>query len=849
MAALEETAIVADSPSLQTSAVIAEGEQQSESALYDLFVALGKAEHRDSFGEYLSYHDDDGISGSNVPISGRTYYGFVNSGGGILTLTSIGFLRPPIKVDPPTTNLQFADESDQRTQLSGRDLVVSDERYVYHLRGGDLVISTVDAEGKPVVLSSTAVSGNHMSLFLVEDRVAVVSNHSDQGAVVVLDVSDREHPKIVQDLRVEGSVGHAQVIENRLSFVLTSSRGLVPVLRTVSDDAGVRYETEAEFTESVRKHFAELVDEHMPHYRSTDGSGELVRGGPLLDATRLTVLPGGHENVTAVATIDLLDDEPGIASAVGIVASRSTEVISESGGLSVVARPEGQAQIFRFRPEEFDGTLSLTARGPWNGNRELLHSHSFNERLFSFGRLHHVSGHSSVEVTEVQQQGAELITTHTTLDLGMNVTSVHFRDGELFVVSHRDYHEGKVNNAAFNEVRRYDVPMETVIRRVDVTNPATPKWRSAEYVLEGFYTYLNFISDDRLIAAGTSNLLSPSREERTFSGSVALFDLSSGQAALLDRMETVFSTGGAVDNEQNPFRWFGDERVLALPVSVDTGTFGWSEKDGWSGGDAVSWVRIDSEEEPLDKIRPLDTHNHTGEDIVRHSAILAGTLYTVSDIESIAGSLDGGVQNKTSVAFGSYTEEASGAIYSINRDGARRAREYLVATHGVETSDLTLAGTEVRDGYAEYLFVRGTSRFLVRDSSRDGLSLLSQVAAPEANVHHNAGSPFDSNRDGRVTAADALIIVNALTRNPESIDMVMKSERMIAPMTGLQMDTNNDFELSAGDALSVINHLARTQARSTGKTVEEFVEGDQEEHQSVVDRLRNAPVVEIATLF
>ena len=842
LAALNDTALVAENSLASSSVSIAEGEEQSDSALYDLLVALGTAEHQYAFGEYLYYHN--GASGT-LYVSGQ-------SGGSINTITDPSTIRS-IWVDPPTTILQFADVTDQPTQLGDRDLVVSDDRYVYHLRGGDLVISSVVAEGDPVVLSSTLVSGNHVSLFLVQDRVAVVSNQSErdsrseQGVVTVFDVADRESPRVVQELRVEGELSHARLNGHQLVFTFQSSRELVPAIRRVIDEVGVRYETEQEFANRVRIHFAEIVDEHMPHYLSADGTSELIRGGPILNATRVTVLPGVNKNLAVVGTVNLLDDEPGIGSAVGITAT-ARDVFAATDGFYLIGSGDQENEIFRFRLRELNGDIQLVARGRWLASYTAPTSDYFGEKLFI--RDHFVSGGdtSSVNVAVVEQHGTELTTTQTAIDLGDTATSTQFHAGELFVVYHRNYQFGRPTESAVNDHYWYSIPTETEIRAVDLTDPAEPKWRSADILLDGFYTYLNFISDDRLLAAGTRSVAYDDPNEITrgseisvssgnlyeFRGSVSLYDLSSDQAMLLDSMETIGSTGGAIDNEENPFRWFDDEGLLAFPVSVDTGTFGWSTTNGWSGGDAVSWVRIDSEEKAFDQITPLATHNHADRSVVRHSAVVEGAIFSISDGQSFATSLDAGDSEAASQEFGEYSDEDAGSNVNVKNVRTLQARQYLVSTREVETSDLTLAGIEVREDYSDFDFVEGSKRFLVRHSLESGFSLMSESSASIANLHHNAGTPFDANRDGRVTAADALVIINALYRDSQLSEPTMHSQSAIAPMTGMQMDTNNDSELTAGDALLVINHLARVRAAEASISVADDAPQDEQEVSNAV---------------
>ncbi len=70
---------------------------------------------------------------------------------------------------------------------------------------------------------------------------------------------------------------------------------------------------------------------------------------------------------------------------------------------------------------------------------------------------------------------------------------------------------------------------------------------------------------------------------------------------------------------------------------------------------------------------------------------------------------------------------------------------------------------------------------------------------------HNADLPCDVNESGRVTALDALLVINAISRGG-------LGPRILTPenaLTDRLVDTNHDGHLSAVDALRVINTLAK----------------------------------------
>ncbi len=87
-----------------------------------------------------------------------------------------------------------------------------------------------------------------------------------------------------------------------------------------------------------------------------------------------------------------------------------------------------------------------------------------------------------------------------------------------------------------------------------------------------------------------------------------------------------------------------------------------------------------------------------------------------------------------------------------------------------------------------------------------GVSDLAVAAALRVDSpRHNTLLPADSNQDGTVTARDALVIINDITRH---------DARILGPgeTTGFDIDVNNDGSATALDALLVINHLNRQQA-------------------------------------
>jgi Ca2+-binding RTX toxin-like protein len=84
----------------------------------------------------------------------------------------------------------------------------------------------------------------------------------------------------------------------------------------------------------------------------------------------------------------------------------------------------------------------------------------------------------------------------------------------------------------------------------------------------------------------------------------------------------------------------------------------------------------------------------------------------------------------------------------------------------------------------------------------------------------NLDNRFDTNRDGRVSALDALVVINAMAQEGfEHLDLSTPS-RAIALLGGYQLDASGDGSISALDALQVINELSRQSVTATGEQID-----------------------------
>ena len=80
----------------------------------------------------------------------------------------------------------------------------------------------------------------------------------------------------------------------------------------------------------------------------------------------------------------------------------------------------------------------------------------------------------------------------------------------------------------------------------------------------------------------------------------------------------------------------------------------------------------------------------------------------------------------------------------------------------------------------------------------------------------NEDNPLDTNVDGKVTARDALVVINALARG--EIEREASPLRVVSAFNGFKLDASRDGTISALDALRVINGLAQLNLLAGGES-------------------------------
>ncbi len=81
----------------------------------------------------------------------------------------------------------------------------------------------------------------------------------------------------------------------------------------------------------------------------------------------------------------------------------------------------------------------------------------------------------------------------------------------------------------------------------------------------------------------------------------------------------------------------------------------------------------------------------------------------------------------------------------------------------------------------------------------------------------NLDNRFDTNGDGRVSALDALVVINAMAQERFEHLTLSTPLRAVASLGGFQLDASGDGSISALDALQVINELGRRSLSTAGE--------------------------------
>jgi Beta propeller domain/Bacterial Ig domain len=164
--------------------------------------------------------------------------------------------------------------SETNTQVAGvdeADIVETDGRYLYTFSHGKLVIADLADLEHPTLVSFTTLTDHFTEMYLQGDRITLIDRGSyDDGkltaVVMVLDVSDRAAPRIVERTEIDGQIVDSRAVGNRV-YVAVNGMIQLPQLEFEVLE-GTQYRTYETLDEYVARLGDAIIEKSLPVYRS-----------------------------------------------------------------------------------------------------------------------------------------------------------------------------------------------------------------------------------------------------------------------------------------------------------------------------------------------------------------------------------------------------------------------------------------------------------------------------------------------------------------------------------------------------------------------------------------------------
>ncbi len=753
------------------------------------------------------------------------------------------------------------DHSETNVQVEGvdeADIIETDGDFLYVLTGGELVIARAWPADQLEVASRVAIEGTHVGEYLHGNRLTVVSRKFEEfpwpypedyvtdgvdvglpfaddvidfrfapfpyrqevkTIVTVLDVTDRESPKVVQKTELDGAYVESRRIDDFVYVVVNSGDFGLPVPEVSCDEAeqNCRFESRDAYIARVEANFESLLEEATPQYSSFGPDGELVRKGALVQPEDIfKPLSENGRNLISVVSIDASNTAPGLASTAGVLTTGATTVYGSLGSLYVFE------QHYDWTAE--DKTTTRILKFDWNGGAGTV----------DFVASGDVPGYMLNQFAADEFDGHLRVATTVSNNYSGNYSG---RDENTLFVLRDDAgvleYVGSMQNLALNEQirsvrffgeRAFLVTFRTIdpLFGVDLSDHANPR-AVGHLTLPGFSSYMQFIADDRLLTVGENT-----SGQGSGAVSVSLFNVENLlQPVLIDQYTLPRFSFSEANIDHHAFGWFGPHDVLAVPSArwywerVDLDGDGYRETKRPVEEHDLYAFRIDATENVRsdDGIQLLGQVTHDSP--VRRSAYIEDKLFTFADASIKAVEITDPSQLVGEVVIRSTDVEPPPEPLPLVAEQLRRLDEFrsiakadLAAYLSVDESSVMTVASETSAASAEdfRLVLRAGELHFVYDTHGDDQVTLDSVDfqfvdTGQSYDWHNEDNPLDTNRDGLVTPIDALLAINHLNHNGSRPLALSSVVRQIARAATGAIDVTGDGIASPIDALTIINWL------------------------------------------
>ncbi len=474
------------------------------------------------------------------------------------------------------------------------DIVKNDGAYVYLASGGALRI--VEAL-HPRLLSVTPLPGAVKELLLDGDRAVAyvamgasrgqactygydctVAGDGSQTQVIILDVADRVHPRVVRRIDLSGSLIAARRIGHTIHTVVADGDAPeAPQYDTWPSQVPMDCRVKGMDAAAVRARFTRLERDNERVIRALpSGSPTVTEHGVARKLCDVMHTPlGDGRAFTSVVSFDLRDDRTPATTAV--VQSRPGVVFASEQGLyfSVTHRraagarwyafEEGQdevSDVHKFHIGATPGETRYVGSGVVPGH--VLNQFAMDE-WYGYLRVATTRGH----VPDPSADSALSVFAEVSGGSLVRIGAVeHIAPGE------------DIRSVRFDGDRGYVVTFKKTdpLFVLDLKDPATPAILG-ELKIPGFSTYMHRIDPTHLLSIGFD--ANDHGSFAYFDGIILqIFDVSHPTEPVLVHREKIGTRGSSSEaaTDHLAFNYFGERNLLAIPMTVceggGDGTFG-----------------------------------------------------------------------------------------------------------------------------------------------------------------------------------------------------------------------------------------------------------------------------------
>lgn len=757
------------------------------------------------------------------------------------------------------------------------DLVETDGNFLYTLTGQELVIVNALPAKDAHLVSRYAFSGTPTAMFLKGSLLTVISRTSsgtvtvgplNTGALVdvrgpifspvvlptntgttvtVLDITDRTAPQMLQETKLDGDYFDGRATDNFVYIVarsdfnppapqqicrdLTESEKAVNISTNYfSDDSWVTptvptQKCTYESAESYAARASTFVNDALPHYTTYDKDGQVVRSGLLVDATDIYGDGGKYSSqLYSLLTIDIASPDPGPIATTGLL----------TGSDSYVSQPPvlyaSADSLYLFDAKSTDNPEDPVVTKAWQIQ---FNKTTGQMRPIATGQLPGtVLNQFSIDETDGLLRVATTNLSPTASRTENNVFVLREDGGVLeFVGGIQDLAPTEtIYNVRFFGDRGIVVTYRQIdpLFTIDLSDPNNPTVAGA-LKLPGFSSYIQPIDRDHVLTFGRGG-------PNGWDGppQISLFNIQDLQHPTLIDQASVGTRSWSDDawRDHHAVAYFPEYNILAIPSNRTE--YNYTNRPGlpWSTEyhetfvfqiDTSSVNRSDAGIQNLGRIAQDST--------VRRSVRIEDSLYAVADGKiTVVNVLDPTDRravvdlHATPVIAPTQTQLLAGINTATPFDDDRLGKAIAAAQKslaqklnvseqaGVLVTAERLGTSDnfqvvLRAGDKQYLFHASATREATQVQADYSF------AATAGQEWHNSTQPLDTNSDGSIAPADALLVINQINLYGSRL-LANGPVRAITSQTidptgvrTLKVDANGDGHLAPQDALLVINYL------------------------------------------